>query len=349
MDDLPSVDTLYNVNMAEIDMADMMAKGRPLLLKGAMADKPIVQAAMQSRAESMQYLKRYHAGGDSDPMGRKLLAYVVDADQKGCFHYNENMTTMNFRSEYFTLNDFFDAINEAATQSNPPSFYIGSTDVNSYFPALIDADTLLDINPIFQKYTPMVGIWMGNRTVASAHFDMSNNVAACVAGKRRFTLFPPDQIANLYPGPLSPTPGGQIVSTVDFENPDFDRHANFANALKTAQVADMEAGDVLIYPALWWHRVEALDDFNILINYWWNETAMHLDDPMNTLLHAMMSLRERPSYEKSAWRAIFEYYIFGDAQNNIQHLPPQAHGPLGTLNHNEMRRMRGMLLQKLNR
>ena len=45
-----------------------------------------------------------------------------------------------------------------------------------------------------------------------------------VAGRRRFTLFPPEQVANLYIGPLDLTPAGQPVSLVDQAQPDLVRH-----------------------------------------------------------------------------------------------------------------------------
>ena len=96
---------------------------------------------------------------------------------------------------------------------------------------------------------------------------MSNNIACCAVGARRFTLFPPDQVANLYPGPLEPTPGGQVVSHGRFPRARSRPLPRFAEALAAAQVAELEPGDALIYPALWWHHVEALSDFNVMVNY----------------------------------------------------------------------------------
>ncbi len=190
---------------------------------------------------------------------------------------------------------------------------------------------------------------MGSRSTACAHFDISHNIAVCMAGHRRFTLFPPDQIFNLYPGPLEPTPGGQVISMVDFTEPDLTAHPRFATALASAQVADLEPGDVLFYPSMWWHQVEALDSFNILINYWWNTTPAFVDTPMNTLLHALLSLRGRPDSEKAAWRNVFDYYIFGPTGAAADHLPAHAQGNLGPLDMRDARKLRATLLNRLNR
>jgi hypothetical protein len=150
---------------------------------------------------------------------------------------------------------------------------------------------------------------------------MSNNIACCVVGRRRFTLFPPEQVENLYPGPLDMTPGGQAVSMVDFDAPDFERFPRFKDALAAAQVADLEPGDVLVYPALWWHQVEALDPFNVLVNYWWN-AAPGLHGHPHEHPAARPAQPARPArFREAGLEALFDYYVFGPADRAGAHLP----------------------------
>jgi len=202
---------------------------------------------------------------------------------------------------------------------------------------------------MFESNPPMVGAWIGNRTTALAHHDMSNNVACCLVGRRRFTLFPPEQVENLYPGPLEPTPGGQVVTMADIHAPDFERFPRLREALAVAEVAELEPGDALFYPAMWWHQVDALETFNVMVNYWWNTSPAWVDTPHNTLLHALLSLRDRPEQEKRAWRAMFDYYVFGPADRAGAHLPEAARGNLAPMDETRARRLRAYLLERLNR
>ncbi len=326
----------------DIDFDAILQGQQPKVFKGMARDWPLVREGLESPQAAMAYI----AAHDS---GQPVVAYVGDPAIKGRFFYDEERGGMNFQAGRVRLAEFMERVASHLDDPNAPSLYVGSTDIDAYLPGLRAENDLAVPSTVFGEQGPLVGVWLGNRTTATAHYDMSNNIACCAVGRRRFTLFPPDQAANLYPGPLEPTPGGQVVSMVDFRDPDLEAFPRFADALKTAQVADLEPGDVLVYPALWWHHVEALDPFNVLVNYWWNSAPGFLDTPMNTLLHGLLSLRDRPDHEKQAWRHLFDYYLFGPADRAGAHLPQAMRGPLGPLDATQARRLRGQLLNRLNR
>ncbi|MGC6401407.1 cupin-like domain-containing protein [Sphingomonas sp. FW199] len=328
---------------ATLPIADLIAEGRPAILRGIARDLPLVAAGRAGPDHAIAYLKSFDGG-------RPITVYCGDPSIGGRFGYADEYRGLNFSATRAGLSETLDRI--AATLGDPaaPSLYVGSTDLDLYLPGLRAEAALPFGDPSLAAHPPLVSIWIGNRTTARAHFDMSNNIAVTMVGGRRFTLFPPDQIGNLYPGPLDPTPAGQVISTVDFAAPDLSRHPGFADALAAAEVAEMEPGDALIYPALWWHQVEALDPFNAMINYWWNQASPHMDTPMLTLLHGLLSLRDRPDGEKAAWRALFDHYVFGPATRAGDPLPPHARGPLAApMDPMEARRLRAMILQKMNR
>lgn len=325
-----------------IPFDDLMAGQAPVILKGVARDWPLVQAGLTSPQDAMNYLKGFY-------LGRPVTIFVAEPGLDGRFFYNEDVTSLNYQAGRIDLRVALDQISSHLNDSRPPSFYIGSTDLDLFLPGLRAQDDLMLNHPMFSANPPLASIWIGNRTTATAHYDMSHNLAVCVAGHRRFTLFPPEQIHNLYPGPLEPTPGGQVLSMVDFTAPDLGRYPRFKDAQAAGQVADLEPGDVLFYPALWWHHVEALDPFNILVNYWWNTTPAFMDSPMNAVLLAMLSLRDRPDAEKASWREVFDYYVFGPAERAGEHLPEPARGPLAPLDELKARRLRAQLLQRLNR
>jgi len=337
---LPAVETRAGVLPAGADWEALVALDRPLLFKGAASAWPLVQAGLRSAREAADMLVAAQSG---DP----VTVYRGSPEMGGRFTYNDAVDGFNFTGAREPLSAVLDEILSGTDQH----IYIGSTDIGLFFPRLGRENglDLAAIHPMLTEHRGFGSVWIGNRTTATCHFDYSNNVAVCVAGHRRFTLFPPDQIANLYPGPLDPTPGGQVVSMVDFAAPDFARFPRFREALGAAQVAEMEPGDVLVYPAMWWHHVEALDAFNILINYWWNAVPGFIDNPQVTLLHALMSLRDRPESEKRAWAALFDYYVFGDPDRPRAHLPPHAQGPLAPVDDIIARRLRALVQRKLQR
>ncbi len=336
---------LTHIDPQAIPFDELMADQQPRLMKGLARDWTLVAAGLSSHKAVIERLKEAYNG-------RKVTCFRGDAAMKGRFHYTPDVSGFNFSAERASLIDLLDrmqdSISGARNGGELASFYVGSTDVDEFLPGLRTGNDLMLTHPMFGASPPVVSAWIGTRTTAAAHFDISHNLACCVAGRRRFTLFPPDQISNLYPGPLEPTPGGQVVTMVDLDAPDLERFPAFERAHAAGQVAEMEPGDVLFYPAMWWHQVDALAPFNMLINYWWDTAPAFADTPMNTLLHGLLSLRGRSEAEKAAWRAVFDHYLFAAPDTAAGHLPSHAHGAL-SLDEGKARRLRAALLAKFNR
>jgi hypothetical protein len=122
-----------------------------------------------------------------------------------------------------------------------------------------------------------------------------------VAGKRRFTLFPPDQIGNLYLGPLEFTMAGPPASMVDFHAPDYDRYPKFRDAEKAGLIADLEPDDAIYVPSLWWHHVESEGPLNLLVNYWWMPVGA--GSVLEPLMLSLLALRDQPRPKKRRGKA----------------------------------------------
>ncbi|MCW8863533.1 MAG: cupin-like domain-containing protein [Colwellia sp.] len=336
------VKILEGITPQTIPYDELFSQNQPIILKGLVKDWPLVKTGQQSANHIMQELEQHYSK-------RPMLVYKAAAEIKARFGYNKTCTGFNFTSNRSTIPEVFDAIRSQFTQEEHDYLYINSLRFDEGFPELNQTNQLTFDHPEFINNQPVAKIWLGTESVAAAHYDQPKNIACCVAGKRRFTLFPPEQIANLYPGPLSPTPGGQVVTLADLSKPDFSRFPRLKDAMENAYVADLEPGDGLYYPSMWWHEVEAFARFNVMVNYWWMEAAPYLGSPMDALMHAMMSVRDRSPNEKAAWKALFDYYIFGDSEKVRAHLPPESYDALATLDEDQARRLGAMLRNNLNR
>ena len=186
-------------------------------------------------------------------------------------------------------------------------------------------------------------LWVGNGASVAPHYDLAHNIAVCVHGRRRFTLFPPDQLRNLYVGPIEHTIAGQPASLVDLDAPDLARFPRFADAMAHAQFADLAPGDALYVPPLWWHGVRSWGPLGVLVNYWWGQAADA--SPFEALIHALLAVRDLPAGERAAWRAAFDHYAFDPEPPT--HLPAAAQGVLGPASPERSATMRRFLLGAL--
>jgi hypothetical protein len=323
----------------QLPLEQLLSAGKPAVLKGLVRDWALVRAGLRSIDDAMSYLRSFDNG-------KILSASFAGPEAGGRLFYNQDFTELNFEARRVKLVEVLEQIQAHLHDEPGPTIYIGSTIVDSYLPGF---RTDNDVGFAAQNVEAPPAIWIGNRTIASCHYDAPNNLACCAVGRRSFTIFPPNQIANLYPGPMDPTPGGQAISLVDFANPDFTRFPRFRTAIEAGYSAVLEPGDAIFIPAMWWHHVEGLSPFNTLVNYWWGTSPAFIPTPQNALYHAMWSIRDRPSAEKDAWRAVFEHYVFGPSERAAEHIPEQARGVLGTFDDKQARTIRAMLINKLNR
>ena len=117
----------------------------------------------------------------------------------------------------------------------------------------------------------------------------------------------------------------------------------------TIVYATTEPGEALLIPSMWWHHIEALDNFNVLVNYWWRNTPAYMGPPLNVLQHAMMSLRDLPVDQRAVWQQLFDHYVFNPQEEAFAHIPEQVRGVLNPINEASAKQTRTMLLNKLKR
>ncbi len=317
---------------------EVLESTEPLLLKGLVSHWPSVLAAEGGTASSMSYLRKFSRE-------HPLTVYQGKPEIKGRIFYNNDLSGFNFQRLKMPLVQVLDTLKKECIgkpSGEAPSYYVGSTMIDHWLPGFrVDNDLSLD------KLSPLVSLWLGNQSKIAAHYDFPNNIACNIAGHRRFTLFPPEQADNLYVGPLDFTPSGQAISLVDTCNPDFESFPNYRTALEVSMSVELEPGDAIFIPSMWWHHVEALDDFNALVNYWWRATPSYLGAPANALQHAIMSMQGLPLEQKRVWKDIFERYVFNEDEIGFEHIPDHAKGVLAGVDEEMAKAIKARLIHFL--
>jgi len=305
----------------------------PVVVRGLCSDWPAVAAAASS--DLFDYLTKFDAGLEAE-------AFVGDPDIAGRYHYDKDLSGFNFARETMSLAHALERIAVSAAEPAAPSIYMGSLPIDQYLPGFSTENALPMLAP---QVRPR--IWLGSASNVSCHYDTYDNLACVVAGRRRFTLYPPDAIGDLYVGPIDYTMAGQPVGLAAGAAPGDSQYPRFEKARARALTADLGPGDALYVPKLWWHQVEATEPVNVLVNYWWDGFSAGPDAPFTTMMLAMIAIAERPPAERAAWRAFFDHYVFRPDRHPLEHIPAEKHGILGPLRGGNYGRIRAMVMQIL--
>lgn len=314
---------------------EIVALGKPAVLKSLVRDWPAVQQATNSPAAITSYLSQFDTGEN--------IPVLIGAPAiQGRFFYRDDLKGFNYNCVPRTLLSTLRALSESTEMKEPPAIAMQSVSIADRLPGFCNDNhlSLLD-----ESVLPL--LWLGNRTVTNTHYDTSENIACAVAGRRRVTLFPPDQIANLYIGPLLLTPAGTPMSMVDIRQPDLSLYPKFERALDAALQADLEPGDAVYIPSFWWHNVESLDSFSMLVNYWWGGSEGAAVTPYQSLLHSLLSIPNLPLEKRKIWRGLFDYYVFQVDHNPAAHLPADLEDIIGTFSPERKKRLMEKLAKQL--
>lgn len=310
--------------------------GAPAVLRGLVGAWPAVQAA-GAPASACAYIEQFDAGREQEVL---IGAPAIG----GRFFYRDDMSGVNFERRKTTIAAALQQMLAAISDEAPASLYIESTPIAEKLPGF-ERENATALAPASARPR----IWIGNAITVQTHFDLNDNIACVVAGRRRFTLFPPDQIGNLYVGPLDFTLSGPPVSMVDVASPDLEGFPRFAAAQEFALSAELAPGDAIYIPYGWWHNVQSLDRFNILVNYWWNEARPAHGAPFDALLHAVMTIRDMPDDQRLVWRHLFDQFAFKQHGEPLAHLAAEHRGMMGEMTPERARAMRAILLRALSR
>lgn len=315
---LPAPDTLEGVNRENIGEI-LTARSTPAVIKQFAKDWPLVTPTPNSNESIIEKLKQ-----SSQNKPQQLV--TLEQETQGRMFYNEHINGFNYQTQRLDMNTCLDIMAQYANNESTTRACVQCVPVAANFnqhQSLIEVPKLPGNTSFF--------FWIGNDAVVAPHFDEAQNLAVVATGRRRFTLFPPEQVSNLYIGPLDFTPAGQPISLVDITAPDLSRFPRYALAYEQAMSVVLEPGDAIYIPSPWWHHVQALEKFNVLVNFWWNHSSVASQMPYPALMHSLLAFRNLPASEKQAWQAMMEHFVFEQTDASTAHIPKPSQGVLGKL------------------
>ena len=250
-----------------------VAPNCPVVFRGAVSHWPAITKWTSSYLKSLVGDKQVDVAvtpnGYADAVREDLDRFVMPHEEK------------------MKIGELLDVLD--GQRNHPGICYLQKQNSNftSEYPELWDdAETELPwATGAFGAQPDAVNLWIGDaRAVTSMHKDHYENLYCVVRGRKRFTLLPPTDLPLI---PYGTYKSGRYrlredgsFSVVDAEDhgevpwipidplqPDLERWPSYANAHPL--VADLEPGDVLYLPSLWFHHVEQQQN-TIAINFWYD-------------------------------------------------------------------------------
>src|SRR6186713_3050574 len=140
---------------------EIVPSARPAVLKGLVADWPIVRAARESRVALARAVK------DLDN-GREPFVLEAPADAHGRIFYRDDLAAFNFTRRPAGLSATVDRLLGFAETPDAPALFLESMPARDYLPDFAGAHPM----PLLgERAEPRV--WIGNAVKVNTHFDLA--------------------------------------------------------------------------------------------------------------------------------------------------------------------------------
>jgi Cupin-like domain len=245
---------------------------------------------------------------------RPVTFHRLPREHKGQFHFQpDNLERLTFGKSTKQAEVPFDAF---ASQA------LGSLRGASEDYVYMQAHYIPPATPLFNALGPNVlsflredqvhaTLWVGsNGQVVNLHYDDFLTFICMADGVKRVTLFSPDLLPYIYQAPFDRMIECAQVSLVRLLELDLKRYPLFAEALKDARVVDLQPGEVLLVPPMWWHHVESFG-LNVMVN---NRVFFasfeHFEEVYANLTHAVRLFVHVPAERRARAMALYQQTLF---------------------------------------
>src|SRR4051794_9670408 len=103
---------------------ELLRAREPVVLRGLVADWPLVKCGRASAEEALGYLRHFVRDAE-------VIAMVAPPQVGGRFFYNEDISGFNFHAERPRLSAVLNALQAQLDTGDAPSLYLGSTTVDT--------------------------------------------------------------------------------------------------------------------------------------------------------------------------------------------------------------------------
>ncbi|MCG8432628.1 MAG: cupin-like domain-containing protein [Gammaproteobacteria bacterium] len=208
--------------------------------------------------------------------------YLIEkaGDQKVKVLQRNSASAFGPDNSKYKLFEFADFIHQVmAAEQGDQDLYLNLQNIATndvLLPPVAQLKDDFDVPPVFKDIElRSVNIWMGNNqgtTTTHLHHDYNDNLYVVVEGRKHFTIFPPEQAANLYPrGEIRHVQKNGLVRYKSFADPpmphfsrldpdtvDLEKYPAYKQAETSRVDFHVEQHEILFLPAGWFHKVSSI-------------------------------------------------------------------------------------------